>query len=68
MKHKANIPPALGTTGSSSLVKDQETRRRDLDFPLQLLQDNATTVKEAFDTKARLLSLSKTEEYKTDFV
>uniref|UniRef100_A0A8B9CBH3 Insulin receptor substrate 4 n=1 Tax=Anser brachyrhynchus TaxID=132585 RepID=A0A8B9CBH3_9AVES len=59
MKHKANIPPALGTTGSSSLVKDQETRRGDLDFPLQLLQDNATTVKEALDTKARLLGATR---------
>lgn len=45
--------------------EDQETQRGDLDFPLQLLEDKLTTVKEAFDTHARLVSVSKTEEYKT---
>jgi len=48
--------------------EDQETRRGDLGFPLQLLDDNATTVKEAFHTQAVLVSVSKTEEHKTEFM
>lgn len=36
------------------------------DFPSELLEDNASTVKEQFHTQAMLVSRSKAEEYKTD--
>lgn len=58
MKHKANIPPALRTTGSSSLVKIKRHKEGILDFPLELLEDNTSTVKEELHTQLKNIKLT----------
>lgn len=67
MKHKANTPPALRATCSSSLVKIKRHVERIL-ISLSFLKNNAPTVNETFHTQAMLVSVSKSEEYKADSV
>lgn len=66
MKHKANIPAALRTTGSSSLVK---IKRRVEGILISLpLKDNAPTAKETFHTQAMLVSVNRSEDCKGDSI
>lgn len=66
MKHKTNIPAALRTTGSSSLVKIKGCVEGIL---ISLfLKDNAPTAKETFHTQDMLVSVNKIKEYKGDSI
>lgn len=64
-KHKANTSRSKNYRFVKS-SEHQQTRRGDLNFPLELLEDNVITVKEAFQTQATVVSITKPEKYKTD--